>query len=100
MGASMMINLLKRSKILMVAEGLDLFRVKVPQALAGRTIADSAIRERTGCSVVAMGVGKDLQLVPDPEVELTEGSEMLLIGSIEAEDRFLDLYPERRPEKD
>ena len=47
-------NLLRRTKILMVTEGLDVFRVKVPASLAGKRIVESAIRERTGCNVVAI----------------------------------------------
>jgi Trk K+ transport system NAD-binding subunit len=93
MGASAMLNVLKRSRILMVAEGLDLFRVKVPKALAGVRLIDSAIRERTGCSVVALGRETGMQLVPGPQVALEGGAEMLLIGSLDAEERFLDLYP-------
>lgn len=93
MGASTIINLLKRSKILMVAEGLDLFRVRVPDALAGVSIAASGIRERTGCSVVALGTAQGMQLVPDPKEKLVAGAEMLLIGSLEAEECFLEQFP-------
>ncbi len=99
MGASTMVNLLKRSKILMVAEGLDLFRVKVPTPLAGLSIAESSIRERTGCSVVALGRGKGMQLVPGPDEVLAPGAEILLIGSLEAEERFLELYPNQDDER-
>jgi Trk K+ transport system NAD-binding subunit len=97
MGASTMMNLLKRSRILMVAEGLDLFRVKVPKALAGATLEDSAIRERTGCSVVALGRDEGMQLVPGADTVLEAGAEMLLIGSIDAEERFLELFPAEAP---
>jgi len=93
MGASTVMNLLKRSKILMVAEGLDLFRVKVPEALAAVSIAESGIRERTGCSVVALGTERGMQLVPDPKEKLASGAELLLIGSLEAEERFLEQFP-------
>jgi len=92
MGASTMLNLLKRSRILTVAEGLDLFRVTVPPALGGVRLVDSRIRERTGCSVVALGSSSGMQLVPGPQVALEAGAEMLLIGSQDAEDRFLELY--------
>ncbi|MEN8158545.1 MAG: NAD-binding protein [Myxococcota bacterium] len=93
MGASAMLNVLKRSRILMVAEGLDLFRVTVPAALAGVRLIDSGIRERTGCSVVALGREEGMQLVPGPQVALEAGAEMVLIGSLDAEERFLELFP-------
>ncbi len=92
MGASTVMNLLQRSKIVMVAEGLDLFEVRVPADLAGRVIAESAIRERTGCSVVAIRTERGIEVVPSPSQTLPAGAEIVLIGTAEAEERFLQLY--------
>ncbi len=92
MGASTVMNLLQRSKIVMVAEGLDLFEVRVPAELAGRAIAESAIRERTGCSVVAIRTDRGMEVVPSPSHTLSAGAEIVLIGTAEAEERFLQLY--------
>jgi Trk K+ transport system NAD-binding subunit len=92
MGAGAVVNLLQRSKILMVAEGLDLFKVPVPADLAGRTIAESSIRERTGCSVVAIRTERGMEVVPNPAEVLPADADIVLIGTVEAEDRFLDLY--------
>ena len=92
MGASAMVNLLKRSEILMLAEGLDLFSVRVPEPLAGRSIAASRIRERTSCSVVAIRTEGGMEVVPGPDQTLPAGGDILLIGTLEAEDRFLALF--------
>jgi Trk K+ transport system NAD-binding subunit len=92
MGASAVINLLQRSKILMVAEGLDLFEVRMPANLAGRTIAESAIRERTGCSVVAIRTERGMEVAPNPSKTLPANADIVLIGTAEAEERFLELY--------
>ena len=92
MGAGAMLNLLQRSKILMVAEGLDLFKLPVPAELAGRTIAESSIRERTGCSVVAIRTERGMEVVPNPYESLPADADIVLIGTVEAEDRFLELY--------
>jgi voltage-gated potassium channel len=54
MGANTIFNLLKRSDIMMVAEGLDLLKVKVPRQLAGNTIAQSSIRKETACSLLPL----------------------------------------------
>ncbi len=92
MGAGAVMNLLERNKIVMVAEGLDLFEVRVPPALAGRSIAESDIREQTGCSVVAIQGSEGLEVVSDPTAPLVEGADMILIGTDEAEESFLTLY--------
>jgi Trk K+ transport system NAD-binding subunit len=92
MGASAAMNLLQRGRLLMVEEGLDLFKVSVPEDLAGRTIAESGIRERTGCSVVAIGTERGMEVVPNPSEVLRAETEIVLIGSVEAEESFLELY--------
>jgi len=94
MGANTMLNLLKRSQILMLAEGLDLFKVPVPRALAGRSVAESGVRERSGASIVAIVEDERMEVNPDPDARLPRDAEIILIGSVQAEDRFLALFPE------
>jgi voltage-gated potassium channel len=92
MGATVIFNLLRRADVLMVAEGLNVFRVKVPASLAGKRIADTTVREETGCSIVAVGADDQQQINPDPAQVLPEGEEMVMIGSVESENRFLQVY--------
>lgn len=92
MGASTAMNLLRRGKVLMVAEGLDLFEVRVPAELAGRAITESGIRERTGCSVVAIRTDRGMKVGPDPSATLAADADMVLIGTLEAQERFLEHF--------
>ena len=92
MGASDVMNLLRRGKILMVEEGLDLFKLRVPEELAERPLAECSIRERTGCSVVAISTNDGVEVGPDPARNLPAGADIVLIGSPEAEERFLETY--------
>lgn len=92
MGASAVINFLQRGSLLMVAEGLYLFEVPVPEELAGRTIAESSIRQRTECSVVAIRTEQGLHVVPDASATLPAEGDVVLIGTAEAEERFLRTY--------
>jgi K+/H+ antiporter YhaU regulatory subunit KhtT len=96
MAANTVMNWLKRSSILMVAEGLDLFRVPVPTELAGKTISESGIRDNTGCSLIAISTDAGMEIVSDPSVAIPADAEILLIGSIEAEDAFLSRYASQR----
>ncbi len=66
MGANAILTVLDRSDVLMLAEGLDAFRVPVPPELAGRTMAEANIRHKTGSNVVAWQVGEEMTLNPDP----------------------------------
>ncbi len=92
MGANSILNVLKNSDILMLAEGLDVFRVPVPSALAGKTLADSGIREKTNCSVIALADNDGKHINPGPDAILAEGSQIVIIGDIEAEKKFLTTY--------
>ena len=92
MGANIILNVLERSSTLMIAEGLDVFRLDVPEDLVGESIAESGIRPRTGCTVVALETNGEIQIPPDPHIPLPAGAALVLIGSVEAEERFLELY--------
>jgi voltage-gated potassium channel len=92
MGASIIFNLLKRSDLLMVAEGLNVIRVDLPPSLAGRTIAETSIRAETGCTVVAVNRHGEMEVNPDPTKPLEADAEIILIGTVDAEKEFLKRY--------
>ena len=92
MGANTMLNMLKRSEILMLAEGLDVFKLRVPKSLAGRSIADSRVREQSGVSIVAVVRDTEMEVNPDPTTVLVADAEIVLVGSDEGEARFLDVF--------
>ena len=92
MGANTMLNMLKRSEILMLAEGLDVFKLPVPKSLAGRSIADSRVREKSGVTIVAVVRGTEMDVNPDPATVLPADAEIILVGSDEGEASFLDVF--------
>lgn len=90
MGATTIYNLIKRGRVLTIAEGLDVFRLPVPKSLNGKTIIESGIREQTECTIVALrGDGDELVTNPGPGATLQAGHEMILVGSVESEKKFL-----------
>jgi voltage-gated potassium channel len=92
LGANAIINLLDRDDILMVAEGLDISRLTVPSSLAGKSIAEVAVRSQTGCTVVGLGVDGEVQINPDPYLPLPAQAELLLIGTHEAARKFQKMF--------
>jgi Trk K+ transport system NAD-binding subunit len=93
MGANAIWNLLQRSDVLMVTEGLHVFRVSLPPGLAGKTMLESAIRQVTGCHVIAIETEGVMQINPDPSIPFPEKAELILIGTTEAEQDFVEAYP-------
>jgi len=92
MGANTIINLLKPNKLLMFAEGLNIFRTPIHSSLVGKSLAESHIRKQTGCSVIAIGRENKLNINPEPSILLRGNDEMVLIGTSDAEKRLMDIY--------
>ena len=93
-GATTIYNLLQRIDILLLAEGLHIFRVDTPLELAGQQLGESGIRGQTGCTVVAVGEADHFSCNPGREAVLKPRGELVLIGDAAAESRFLERYPE------
>ncbi|MBD3217095.1 MAG: potassium channel protein [candidate division Zixibacteria bacterium] len=91
-GANTIINLLLPNRIMMVAEGLNVFRLPVHKSFAGKSLAEVPIRHQTGCSVIAISKDGDLRINPGPSVILDADDEMVLIGSGDAEKRLMEIY--------
>jgi Trk K+ transport system NAD-binding subunit len=92
MGSNRILNILKPDEILMLAEGLSVFKATVPSLLTGKTLSGNNIREKTGCNVVAIQSGNQMNINPAPDVILQTDDELILIGTAEAEKLFTESY--------
>ncbi len=92
LGVNTIVNVLRPDNMLMLAEGLNVFRLPVPDSLAGGTLGESGIRQTTGCSVVAIHSGDGDRINPDPATILHEHDELILIGTADAEAQFIERY--------
>ncbi len=104
-GASAIWNLLSTDNTLQLADGLDVFQVAVPSELVGRSVRDARIRERTGCTVVAIAVTEEHFEPAQPDTRLVAECDLLLIGDDDSEARFFEAYvggppPARRAHHD
>lgn len=94
-GASILLNVIESKTSAFLTEGINVFRRSLPSQLAGLTIADSQIRPRTGCSIVALEPpeGGEPTVMPPPETVLEADMVLILIGSPEQEEQFGRDYP-------
>jgi len=93
LAANTILNLLKPDEVLMLAEGLNVFRAGMPSSLVGKSLGESQIRMQTGCSVIAINHDGEMVSNPDPAVHFRENDELILIGTDDAEKLFLEMYP-------
>jgi Trk K+ transport system NAD-binding subunit len=92
MGSNRVLNILKPDEIMMLAEGLNVFKAPVPSLLTGKTLAGNNIRGKTGCNVVAIRSDGRMNINPAPDAVFKRGDELILIGTAEAEKLFIESF--------
>lgn len=92
MAANTIFNRIRESDNLLLAEGVFVFPSEVPKRMAGRPLAESALRSETGCTVIAVEKEGDRIVNPAPDTIVPAGGKLLLIGTLEAEEKFLKHY--------
>ena len=94
MAANTIINILTPDRVLMLTEGLNIFRSQVHRKLIKKNLLTSGIREKTGCSVIAIFRNGSLMINPEPSAPFAPDDELLLIGTATAEKSFVEKFPE------
>ncbi|MBM4332649.1 MAG: potassium channel protein [Deltaproteobacteria bacterium] len=92
LGANAIFNFLENEDTLMLAEGLNIFHLRAPRSLEGKTLARSRIREESECTVIALKVDGLMSINPDPHIPIKENAEMILVGTYEGERKFMRAF--------
>jgi Trk K+ transport system NAD-binding subunit len=92
MGANAIFNIFEENDIVMIAEGLNVFSLKTPDKLVGKSLIETDIRNKSGCNVIAYQIDGKQVINPDPNEAIPEHSEIILIGQSEDEQKFIDYY--------
>jgi len=91
LGANLILSSLKKADILMVAEGVDVFKVRTPRHWTGKPIRQTTLLQELGCDVVGYSSNGFSTLLP-PSGQLPRNSDVILIGPVQAENAFLRKY--------
>ena len=91
LAVQMLTAMVREHDLIVLGEGTELFVERTPPRLCGKPLADSEIRATTGLNVVAIREGDRLSPNPLPTHVLSEGSELVMIGSAAQRLDFLDL---------
>jgi len=89
LGANIIFNFLRNEDTLLLTEGLNIFHLKAPDSLVGKVLLESGIRERTGCTVIAISRDGKMSINPEAKTVIKEDDELVLIGTFDAEKSFL-----------
>lgn len=88
------LNILSPNTVYLLTEGLNIFRLNMPDCLVGKSLRDSNIRQATRCNVVAMRRDGKMRVNQDPDEIFAAGDELIIIGSLEAEQEFMRRFPQ------
>jgi Trk K+ transport system NAD-binding subunit len=92
LGVGAVMSLLRGHPPVLLGEGVELFSVRVPSALAGQPLRESGIGSRTGLSVVALQQGDKLTAPLASDTLLPSGANLLMLGSDEQRAAFGDQF--------
>ena len=92
LGVEEIMSLVSGESAVMLGEGVRLFDVPVPRALAGLRLSETGIGSRTGLSVVAMGDGHALNSQLTADTVLPAGGSLLMLGIASQRQRFTEEF--------
>ncbi len=92
MGATSIMNILNPSDVSFFSDALNVFLVPTPATFIGKTLTELKMREKTQCSLLAMKNDDQFITNPDPTQPLEKTDELILAGSLEAEELFRKEY--------
>jgi voltage-gated potassium channel len=92
LGAEFVFSTLQGRSLMMFGGGVELFAVRVPEQLVGKTLQETAVGALSGVNVIALQRDGEIQPVPSPTVPLPPHSELLLVGTHEQRQRFAREY--------
>jgi Trk K+ transport system NAD-binding subunit len=91
-GVQTVFSIVRGREIVVLGEDVSLFYIKVPSALAGKTLAEAEIGARTGLNVIAIQRNGRVHTELGRELRLPSESELVALGSTEQRMRFTEAY--------
>ena len=88
LGAGTIYQILQPDGISLFSEGLAVLSITAGVQFGGKSIKHSTIREKTGCSILAIKRQEQMIMGPEPDFEITETDELIIIGTTENEKRI------------
>jgi voltage-gated potassium channel len=96
LGVESVMSLLSGHAPVLFGEGVELFEIPIPPALAGRRLGDTAIGSRTGLSVVALEHDGALLTQLTVDTVFPRGATLLMLGSLEQRRAFAEAFGEKQ----
>ena len=90
-----LMSLILGRELIVVGEGIELFVEPIPAHLVGEHLASSEIGAQTGLNVIGIRTNDKLIANPIGSTELTEGGELVMLGTAEQHQLFAAMKKDR-----
>ena len=91
-GVQTVFSIVRDREIVVLGEDVSLFYIEVPEALAGKTLAEAEIGARTGLNVIAIQRNGRVDTELGRDLRLPNDSELVALGSTEQRLRFSEAF--------
>lgn len=92
LGVEGTLSIVQGRELLMLGEGVDVFDIPLPHVLAGRTLAEAGIRERTGLNVIAVRENGRIRSHTADSGVLSPGCALIALGTPEQRRTFSESF--------
>jgi Trk K+ transport system NAD-binding subunit len=92
LAAKSVLSVVQGSDLMVLGEGADVFVEAVPEALEGKTLADSGIRAKTGLNVIAVRTQNVSVTNPPADTELARSGELVMLGTVADHQTFVKVF--------
>lgn len=99
MGANAIFNYLQLGEMVVLAEGLNVFKIAMPEKIIGHQIKELNLRDETGCTIVGIEQEDEIIFQPSPDFRLERDQKIVLIGTLESEKKIWNMYNGGKPMK-
>ena len=92
LGVRSVLSIAQNRELVVLGDGVDVFYIAVPRSLAGQSLGQAAIDERTGLHVIAVSHDGRVEHLPSPDRKLAAGMSLIAMGSADDRERFSVRY--------
>jgi Trk K+ transport system NAD-binding subunit len=92
LGVETVYSIVHGRDLILLGEGVDVFHVRLPRSLVGKTLAQAEVGARTGLNVIAIQEGERVITNAPPEQPLVAGAELVALCSAEQLERFKEVF--------
>lgn len=92
LGAESVISILLGRDPVILGEGVEFFRVELPEVLPGKTLGEAQIGSRTGLIVIGVEVDGKTEINLNADYHLPKNSKLDMLGTIEQIKKFEEIF--------